>query len=238
MDPLTTPGRSTKMDALTDPPATAAAPQSWTGADKAFLVFIAFVVAAVTWLGVMAHKEALKTEGTKRNGERWAAWLTQESAKRFAPDYALGACAGGLKSASPTATTPAAGSLTASAPAAEGDTPAADPAAVAPVSAAAAPTPNTWGTCLEYLTTQSEFKDMVNPFTGKAPLFIPACNPADHSLAGSIVIDKVTPNPPGSAVPTVTSQLLATDPIADKMQLKIAVCDKGSYAVKIAELEF
>ena len=118
------------------------------------------------------------------------------------------------------------------------DAPVADPAAAAPVSAAAPAAPNTWGTCLEYLTTQTEFKDMVNPFTGKAPVFITACNPADHSLVGSIVIDKVTPNPPGSAVATVTSQLLATDPIADKMQLKIAVCDKGSYAIKIAELEF
>ena len=226
------------MDALTDPPATAATPQSWTGADKAFLVFIAFVLAAVTWLGVLAHKEALKTEGTKRNGEQWAAWLTQASAKRFAPDYALGPCAGGLKAAAPAATTPAAGSLSASAAGADANAPAADPAAAAPASAAAAPTPNTWGTCLEYLTTQTELKDMVNPFTGKLPVFIPACNPADHSLVGSIVIDKITPNPPGSAVATVTSQLLATDPIADKVQLKIAVCDKGSYAIKIAELEF
>ena len=221
------------MDALTDPPATAAAPQSWTGADKAFLVFIAFVLVAVTWLGIMAHKEALKTEGTKRNGEQWAAWLTQESAKRFAPDYALGACAGGLKAAAPAAPAPMA-----SAAEADADAPAADPAAAAPASAAAAPTPNTWGACLEYLTTQTEFKDMVNPFTGKPPVFITACNPADHSLVGSIVIDKITPNPPGSAVASVTSQLLATDPIADKMQLKIAVCDKGSYAIKIAEFEF
>lgn len=220
------------MDALTDPPATAAAPQSWTGADKAFLVFIAFVLVAVTWLGVLAHKDALKTEGTKRIGEQWAAWLTQESAKRFAPDYAIRACAGGLKAAAPAAASPIASTAEAGA-----DAPAADPAA-APASAAAAPTPNTWGTCLEYLTTQTEFKDMVNPFTGKLPVFIPACNPADHSLVGSIVIDKITANPPGSAVASVTSQLHATDSIADKMQLKIAVCDKGSYAIKIAELEF
>ena len=221
------------MDALTDPPATAAAPQSWTGADKAFLVFIAFVLLAVTWLGILAYKEALKTEVTKRHGEQWAAWLTQESAKRFEPGYALAACAGGLKAAAPTAPAPMA-----SAAKADANAPAADPAAAAPVSPAAAPTPNTWGTCLEFLTTQTEFKDMVNPFTSKPPVFIPACNPADHSLVGSIVIDKITPNPPGSAVATVTSQLLATDPIADKVQLKIAVCDKGSYAIKIAELEF
>ena len=220
------------MDALTDPPATAAAPQTWTLADKAFLVFIAFVLVAVTWLGVLAHKEALKTEVTKRNGEQWAAWLTQESPKRFAPDYAIGACAGGVKVAAP-----AAASLTASAAPADAEAPAAN-AAAAPASAPTAAAPNTWGSCLEYLSTQTEFKDMINPFTGKPPVFITACNPADHSLVGSIVIDKITPNPPGSAVATVTSQLLATDSIADKVQLKIAVCDKGSYAIKIAELEF
>jgi hypothetical protein len=79
---------------------------------------------------------------------------------------------------------------------------------------------------------------MANPFTGVAPNFIPACNPADHSLVGSIVIEKITPNPPGSAVPSVTSQLVDADSIAEKLALKVSVCDKGSYAVKVAELEF
>lgn len=213
------------MDASTEPPIAGKA-QSWTGGDIAFLIFIGLVLVAVTWLGVLDRDEALKTEGSKRNGEQWAAWLSQEGPKRFAPDYAISACAGGVKAAAPTA----------AAATAETETPAAEGAA--PASAAAAPAPNTWGACLEYLTTQTEFKDMINPFTGKAPVFIPACDPADHSLVGSIVIDKVTTNPPGSAVPTTTSQLLLTDPISDKLQLKIAICDKGSYAVKIAELEF
>jgi len=215
------------MDALTEPPNTAA-PKAWTAGDTGFLVFIAFVLVAVTLLGVMARKEALKTEGTKRNGEQWAAWLTKESAKRFEPGYALAACAGGTKAAAapPAATEPAGEAAATSA--------GASPAGTAPAVASA----NTWGACLEQLTTQTEFKDMVNPFTGKPPVFIPACNPADHSLVGSIVFDKVTPNPPGSAIASVTSQLLATDLIAEKVQLKIAVCDKGSYAIKIAELEF
>lgn len=213
------------MDASTEPP-TSVKSQGWTSGDIAFLIFIALVLVAVTSLGVLARDEALKTEGSKRNGEQWAAWLTQEGPKRFAPDYAISACAGGVKAAAPTA--PAAAAET-EAPAAEG---------AAPASAAAAPAPNTWGACLEYLTTKTEFKDMINPFTGKAPVFIPACDPTDHSLVGSIAIDKVTTNPPGSAVPTATSQLLLTDPISDKVQLKIAICDKGSYAVKIAELEF
>jgi hypothetical protein len=208
------------MDATTEPPITGNA-QGWTKGDLTFLVFIACVLVAVTWLGVIAYKEALKTEGTKRNGEQWAAWLGQEGPKRLAPNYVVAACAGGVQPAGPVAT--AAGVETGGS---------------APAPASAASAPNTWGSCLEYLTTQTEFKDMKNPFTGKAPVFIPACDPADHSLVGSIVFDKITPNPPGSAVATVTSQLLATDPIGDKVLIKIAVCDKGSYAIKIAEVEF
>ena len=219
------------MDQLTEP-SNAATPKAWTGGDAAFFVFIAFVLVAVTALGVLAHREALKTEGTKRNGEQWAAWLTQESAKRFEPGYALAACAGGTK---------AAAAVTAEAPPnadAAPDTAAAAPTAPSTASAPTPPKANTWGECLAFLSTQTVFKDMRNPFTGKPPVFIPACNPADHSLVGSIVFDKITANPPGSAVASVTSQLLETDSIGEKVQLKIAVCDKGSYAIKVAELEF
>jgi len=207
------------MDARTEPPISGNV-QGWTKGDIAFLVFIVLVLVAVTGLGVIAYREALKTEGTKRNGEQWATWLAQEGPKRFAPDYALSACAGVVKTAGPVA---AAAGVEAVGSAA---------------TTAAAPAPNTWGPCLDYLTTQTAFKDMINPFTGKPPVFVPACDPADHSLVGSIVFDKVTQNPPGSAVPTVTSQLIATDSIGEKVQMKIAVCDKGSYAIKIAELEF
>ena len=219
------------MDAPTEPP-NAATPKAWTGGDAAFLVFIAFVLVAVTVLGVLTHREALKTEGTKRNGEQWAAWFTQESAKRFEPGYALAACAGGVKTAA---------AVAAEAPANAEAAPENAEATPTVPSTASTPTPpkaNTWGECLAFLSTQTEFKDMRNPFTGKPPVFIPACNPADHSLVGSIVFDKITANPPGSAVASVTSQLLETDSIGDKVQLKIAVCDKGSYAIKIAELEF
>ena len=198
-------------------------PKDLTGGDYGFIAFIVVVLIAVTMLGVVGHREALKTEGSKRNGEQWAAWFAKASETRFAPDYADAACAGGAKPAA----APAAAAGEDAKPA---DAPAAD--------AAAAPAAGTWGACLAHLMSASEFKDMVNPFTGAAPNFIPACNPADHSLVGSIVLEKSTPNPPGSAVPTVTSQFVDADSIAEKVALKISVCDKGSYAVKVAEIEF
>jgi hypothetical protein len=199
-------------------------PKDLTGGDYSFIIFILLVLVAVTMLGVIGQREAMKTEGSKRNGEQWATWFAKASETRFAPDYAMAACAGGAK--------PAAAPV--AAPTAEEGKPT-DPAAA---EAAPAPAPGTWGACLAHLMSATEFKDMVNPFTGAAPNFIPACNPADHSLVGSIVIEKSTANPPGSAVPSITSQLVDADSIAEKLALKVSVCDKGSYAVKVAEIEF
>ena len=198
-------------------------PKDLTGGDYGFMALIVVVLIAVTILGFTTFRAALKTEATKRNGEQWVAWFTKASETRFAPDYAIAACAGGVKPAA----APAA--LAAGEEAQPADAPAAD---------AAAPAAGTWGACLAHLTSATELKDMVNPFTGKAPNFIPACNPTDRSLSGSIVLEKSTANPPGSAVPTVTSQLVDADSIAEKLALKVSVCDRGSYAVKVAEIEF
>ena len=214
------------MDASTEQ-GSSLEPKDLTGGDYGFIVFILLVLVAVTMLGVVGHREALKTEGSKRNGEQWAAWFTKASETRFAPGYAIAACAGGAKTATASA-----------APAAAEDSKPADPPAADQAATAPTPAPGTWGACLAHLMSATEFKEMVNPFTGAAPNFIPACNPADHSLVGSIVIEKITPNPPGSAVASVTSQLLDADSITEKLALKVSVCDKGSYAVKVAELEF
>lgn len=100
------------------------------------------------------------------------------------------------------------------------------------------PTPGTWGSCFEHLMTHTELKTMVNPFFDEAPKFVAACIPNDASLTGMLVIEKSIPTPPGSAVPVITSQLVDTDPIDQKLQLRVSVCDKGSYAIKIAEFEF
>ena len=99
------------------------------------------------------------------------------------------------------------------------------------------PKTSTWGACLEYLQAH-DLKDMKNPFKGKAPEFIDQCNPADKSLTGEIVLLKMVPTPPGSAVPMVNSKLMPEDSIDQKLQLSISICDKGSYLVKVADTEF
>ena len=94
-----------------------------------------------------------------------------------------------------------------------------------------------WGACLDYLFA-NDFKSMQNPFNGKPPAFLDACNPSDKSLKGDIVLLKTTATPLGSAVAAVSSQLVAEDSIDQKLQLSIAICDKGAYLVKVTDFEF
>jgi hypothetical protein len=96
---------------------------------------------------------------------------------------------------------------------------------------------STWGACLEHLLA-NDFKDMKNPFKGKTPEFIEQCNPVDKTLTGEIVVLKNIPTPPGSAVAAVSSKLAAEDSIDQKLQLSIGICDKGSYLVKVSDVEF
>jgi hypothetical protein len=175
-----------------------------TFADKLFLAFLVLVVAAVTWLGVVNYKEALKVEAAKSNGEAWVEWLTETGTTRFEADTKHAACKGGVK-------------------------PAAD---------AKADTPGTWGACLAHILANTDLKDQVNAFFNKPPHFVAACDPKDRTLMGAILLEDLMPTPPGSATPFVASQLLETDPIDYKMQLRLSVCDKGGYAIKVAEFEF
>ncbi|WP_310613591.1 hypothetical protein [Limnohabitans sp.] len=175
-----------------------------TSADKLFLAFLVLVVVAVTWLGVVNYKEALKVEAAKSNGEAWVEWLTEAGTTRFEADTKNAACKGGVK-------------------------PAAD---------AKADTPGTWGACLAHILANTDLKDQVNAFFNKPPHFVAACDPKDRTLMGAILLEDLMPTPPGSATPFVASQLLETDPIDYKMQLRLSVCDKGGYAIKVAEFEF
>ena len=175
-----------------------------TSTDKLFIAFLVLVVAAVTWLGVVNYKEALKVEDAKSNGEAWVEWLTETGTTRFEADTKHAACKGGVK---------------------------------APADAKA-DTPGTWGACLAHILANTDLKDQVNPFFNKPPHFVAACDPKDRTLMGAILLEDLMPTPPGSATPFVASQLLETDSIDYKMQLRLSVCDKGGAAIKVAEFEF
>jgi hypothetical protein len=175
-----------------------------TTADKLFLAFLVLVVAAVTVLGVVNYKEAIKVETSKSNGEAWVEWLTETGTTRFEANTQHPACKGGVK-------------------------PAAD---------AKAGTPGTWGACFAHILETTELKDQINPFFNVAPHFVAACDPKDRTLMGAILLEDLMPTPPGSATPFVATQLVDADAIDYKMHLRLSVCDKGGYAIKVAEFEF
>ena len=175
-------------------------------ADKLFLAFLVLIVAAVTLLGVVNYKEAIKVETSKSNGEAWVAWLTETGTTRFEANTQHPACKGGVK-------------------------PAADAKSDQPVL-------GTWGACFAYAMANTDLKKQINPFFNETPQFIAKCDPADRTVMGAFVLEDLMPTPPGSATPFVASQLVDTDAIDYKMQLRLSVCDKGGYAIKVAEFEF
>jgi len=179
--------------------------------DWAFIVACIVALGVVAFLGKLAYIEAMKTETAKRNGEAVMTWMQEASNGRFDADYGVVACAG-------------------TAPKAAGVVPTGDNASTAP---------NTWGGCLDAILIQTSMKTLDNPFRdGDALDFAPACNPEDQNLAGNIVLEKITATPPGSAVPTVISPLTSDVAIDQKILVRLSVCDKGAYAVKVAEFEF
>ena len=183
-------------------------PTQPTSTDWLFLLSCALALALVAWLGKMNYTIATKTETAKRNGEAVVTWMQDATAGRFEPGFGVAACAG---------TAP-------------------PPAGAAPATAKA---PNTWGGCLEAILRESNMKALDNPFReGIALDFAPACNPDDRSLAGNIVMEKITATPPGSAIETIISPLTPDVVIDQKIQVRLSVCDRGAYAVKVAEFEF
>jgi hypothetical protein len=100
------------------------------------------------------------------------------------------------------------------------------------------PVLGTWGACLAHAMANTDLKKQINPFFNETPQFIAKCEPSDRTVMGAFVLEDLMPTPPGSATPFVASQLVDTDAIDYKMQLRLSICDKGGYAIKVAEFEF
>jgi hypothetical protein len=96
-----------------------------------------------------------------------------------------------------------------------------------------------WGECLKYLTGEKgPWAKMINPFNEQALTFIEKCDPTNHDIPGFIVLESINPTPPGSAVASYTNVLTSSDAIDKKMILRVTICDKGSYPIPIADIEF
>lgn len=199
--------------------------------DALFMVFLVLMLAFVAWVGMLSFAEGMKNEVTKRNGEAWAKWLGDASAERFKPGFAVAECAAGASAEAVAAASPAAAKE-----AAKPEDAAAPPASENSNAAG----PKLWGECLKVLIKPgAPLAELVNPFSEQAlDKVVVKCDPADHAMAGALVLEKITTTPLGSAVPTIYSPLADSDPIGQKLQLRVTVCDKGSYPVRIAEFDF
>ncbi len=100
-------------------------------------------------------------------------------------------------------------------------------------------TPRTWGECLKAITTTSTpLATLTNPFFNTPITFVAKCSRGDQSLIGSMVLEKLIPTPVGSSLPFTISQLVESDHIDQKTQIRITVCDNGAYPIFIADVEF
>jgi hypothetical protein len=98
---------------------------------------------------------------------------------------------------------------------------------------------NTWADCLPGLLQDGgPLGHLRNPFNAQALVFAAKCEPGQRALAGAVVIEKLTPMPPGSAVPFYASPLIGQDNIDQKMQLRLSACDQGAYAGRSTTVAF
>ena len=101
------------------------------------------------------------------------------------------------------------------------------------------PIKQVWADCFESITTpEGPMGKLTNPFSGGRLQRVVKCDPQDKTLAGSLVFDKYTPTPPGSAVATLLSALADSDNIGEKIQIRLSVCAKDASVIRIGELEF
>lgn len=99
--------------------------------------------------------------------------------------------------------------------------------------------PPTWVDCSKVLFGPGgPVGDLRNAFSGQPIAFLTRCDPSSPSSPGQLVLERIAPTPPGSAVSSVTLALAADDPIDKVLTVKITVCDKGGYPIKVAEVEF
>lgn len=217
------------QDTSTAPPPPSSSPPSTgrpTLTDWIFLASMVVMLALVAWVGELSYHEGMKTEVTKRNGETWAQWFTETGAERFKEDFGMQSCLGGPARA-----------VTPAAPADNGNTSTSESS---PADAPVVPAPQrNWGECLKSLTTPpGALAGLRNPFVNEPIGIVAKCEPSDRSTIGGLMLEKLVPTPPGSPIPFVASPLVESDMIDAKVQVRVTVCDKGGYPIRVAEVEF
>jgi hypothetical protein len=96
-----------------------------------------------------------------------------------------------------------------------------------------------WRDCAGALTEMGgPLAGVRNAFSGEPIRFIARCDPSDRKSPGQLVIERISANPPGSAVPQWIAPVAPDAAMDQPLTLRVTVCDKGGYGVKIGEAEF
>ena len=99
--------------------------------------------------------------------------------------------------------------------------------------------PRTWNECAAALLAQGgPLASVRNACSGKPIELIARCDPASSASPGQFVIERVSVTPPGSAVPLLVAPFAPEDTLDKPVTIKLTVCDKGGYGIKIGEAEF
>lgn len=208
-------------------------------ADIFFLVFLAFAMLGVGWVGHLAYREGMKMEETKRNGEAWAKWLSQAGLERGNEGYEFSECSTGFVPVEVNIHTATVKSEAHLENTADSKPEVLTSTAATPALTAQAHTPRTWGPCFKVISSlNGPLADKLNPFTSKPIVVVAKCDMTNRSLAGAMALEKTLATPAGSAVPFINSPLVGSDSISQKTPIRITMCDKGAYPIHIAEIEF
>ena len=79
--------------------------------------------------------------------------------------------------------------------------------------------------------------DAKNPFNPKESVMGTKCERDKPLTRGQLVVEKGTPPPPGISGSVSYASIEDSEPIVKGLMLKIIVCDKGSYPIKVSEVK-
>lgn len=96
-----------------------------------------------------------------------------------------------------------------------------------------------WGGCAQALLARDGPLGAVrNAFTGASLQFVDKCRPGQADTVGQLMLEKLLPPAPGTALPPTAVPLVESDAIASAIHLRLQVCDAAGYAIHVADLEF
>lgn len=99
--------------------------------------------------------------------------------------------------------------------------------------------PATWAECSAALMGEGgPLATWRNAFSGQPVGLIARCDPTSPVSPGQFVIERVSATPPGSAVPLLVTPFAPDDTVNKPLTLKLTVCDKGGYGIKVGEAQF